>query len=274
MPTIAPKALSGRVREFCRTVNADSEPVFVPVVPAEDALARECFPNVARLVEERGGALVYGWAVWMWPNVYIEAEHHAVWRAPGGALLDPTLTPHGEDRILSVPDPAADYDFAGNRLRDNIRWPLTSDPAVADFRGGVVGAGRAPHGGRRAAGEPAGGRSPLDPPPQAARAGEAARQAPTDPPASVRASRHPRLAPARGRCRTSVPPRCTASTQPTKCRSGCAGAARSVAPFGASRAADAAPEPATAPRSNHLTRLHRANYWLPRHGRPNHARPR
>ncbi|MGL4965857.1 MAG: SEC-C metal-binding domain-containing protein [Inquilinus sp.] len=67
-----------------------------------------------------GGSLLYGWLIWEWPRVFIEAEHHAVWEKDG-SLVDITPPSNGERRILFLPDPNASYDFAFMKRRNNIR---------------------------------------------------------------------------------------------------------------------------------------------------------
>lgn len=132
MPTITPKKLDTQVRAFCRDVTRHS-PVYVEVAPEHCAAASECFVNVNSKIKRDGGAILYGWSIWIWPGVYIEAEHHAVWEGPDKRLTDVTPCVSGEKRILFVPDPEQSYDYATHRRRDNVRRPLTSDRDVSDF---------------------------------------------------------------------------------------------------------------------------------------------
>lgn len=52
---------------------------------------------------------VNGWAIWQWANILVEAEAHAVWESPEGALID--ITPHenGESRIPFLRDDGMVY---------------------------------------------------------------------------------------------------------------------------------------------------------------------
>ncbi|WP_158859447.1 YecA family protein [Rhodoplanes serenus] len=81
-----------------------------------------------------GGSLILGWNIWEWPSVFIEAEHHSVYRSPSGQLFD--ITPsdtEDEDRLFLI-DPTATYDFANPGVRrDNIRVPLSRNPKVLRF---------------------------------------------------------------------------------------------------------------------------------------------
>ena len=38
-----------------------------------DAKPGECFHNVRRCIEKSDGAEVFGWEIWSWPGVYVEA---------------------------------------------------------------------------------------------------------------------------------------------------------------------------------------------------------
>lgn len=100
--TTAPKALNAAVIDFCREISPDAKPRYLPVMPDPMAQPSECFNNVMARVSKEGGTLVYGWLVWEWPNVFIEAEHHAVWESKG-TFVDITPHVHGESEISSCP---------------------------------------------------------------------------------------------------------------------------------------------------------------------------
>ena len=74
-------------------------PVSVPVVPKSWAKVGDCIPNVERLVKRSGGSMLLGWRVWVYPDVLLEAEFHAVWRMCDRNLQDPTPSEIGESRI-------------------------------------------------------------------------------------------------------------------------------------------------------------------------------
>ncbi|BCH67908.1 MULTISPECIES: hypothetical protein [Rhizobium/Agrobacterium group] len=118
--TTAPKALNAAVIDFCREISPDAKPRYLPVMPDPMAQPSECFNNVMARVSKEGGTLVYGWLVWEWPNVFIEAEHHAVWESKG-TFVDITPHVHGESEILFLPDPKSTYDFVGQKRRINIK---------------------------------------------------------------------------------------------------------------------------------------------------------
>lgn len=121
--TTTPKTISAPVRTFCQQISPDQTPAYVPVKADADAIPSECFNNVASKVERDGGTLLYGWLIWEWPRVFVEAEHHAVWEQDG-VLTD--ITPHvnGEQKVLFLPDRARAYDFVTQRRLINIKRSL------------------------------------------------------------------------------------------------------------------------------------------------------
>jgi hypothetical protein len=133
MPTRAPDKLLPPIQAFCAEVNPAVAPIFVPVEPAAGAEENECFVNVRRMVEKFGGAIQYGWGVWWWPGVFIEAEHHAIWTTPSGQLFDITPNAFGAKKTLFVCDNAAIFDEAKFRRRDNKRKALKRDPIIQEW---------------------------------------------------------------------------------------------------------------------------------------------
>lgn len=121
--TTSPTEVSAPIYGLCRELNPNSRPTWVTVRPDPDAIVSECFSNVASKVARDGGSLLFGWTIWEWPRVFIEAEHHAVWEN-NGEFLD--VTPHasGEHRILFLPDPGRTYDFVGKKRIINVKRSL------------------------------------------------------------------------------------------------------------------------------------------------------
>ncbi|MBV1900761.1 MAG: SEC-C domain-containing protein [Kordiimonadaceae bacterium] len=133
MPVTTPKKIGGSTRDFCSFLNNRAQPQFINVSPGTGAIENECFLNVQRQAKSSGGKLVFGWRIWLWEGVCIEAEHHGIWEQLNGTLLDITPTPHGESKILFVRDDEATFDFVQFKRRDNIRKPITNDPNVRDY---------------------------------------------------------------------------------------------------------------------------------------------
>jgi hypothetical protein len=116
-----------RDTNLCEQISPGVDPVFIPITPSADCEPLDCFECVKHKVEMEGGRIQLGWAIWEWPNVFIEAEHHAVYEPPAGSpWLD--ITPPVEPQIrrrLFLADNRAVYDFENEGvLKDNIRVAL------------------------------------------------------------------------------------------------------------------------------------------------------
>jgi hypothetical protein len=106
--------------------------MFLDITPDSGCKPADCFENVRRKLEKEGGRIQYGWALWEWPQVFIEAEHHAVFD-PGGECSWRDVTPcqQRNRRRLFLPDDSATYDFSNEGFRrENIRFALCDDPLI------------------------------------------------------------------------------------------------------------------------------------------------
>ena len=130
MHTRTPPEITKQLVSLAARVAPGQTPLYVPVHPEAGAQVNECFPNVEAKVQRDGGAIVHGWQLWEWPNVLIEGEFHAVWRSPGGDLIDITPKADGEGRILFVPDERRT--FRGVSI-DNVRMALRNDLLIHHF---------------------------------------------------------------------------------------------------------------------------------------------
>lgn len=128
-----PKA--AHVQRFCAGIVPDAAPIAMAIRAEPACEPLDCFGNVRRKVQRVGGAIRFGWSIWEWPSVYIEAEHHAVYEGPDGSLID--VTPPADDWTMSrtfLPDSSAVYDFENEGVRrDNHRLALSSDPLIEQF---------------------------------------------------------------------------------------------------------------------------------------------
>ena len=104
--------------------------VYVDVIPDNDAILGECYPNVIRKVERSAGEVVYGWKFYEF-SYMIEAEFHAIWKSPHGKFVDitPSAVPT-TTKILFGIDRYKKYD--GNRT-DNFRLNTTDNELVDDI---------------------------------------------------------------------------------------------------------------------------------------------
>lgn len=125
-----PKRITPKIRALCAELVPDAEPVYLDVVPEPGTRPLDCFENVTRYIERHGGGTRYGWQIWEWPGIMVEAEFHAAWVSPEGALLDITPKEYSVSSILFLPDTTANYD---GRQVNNVRRPLIDAPLVHEF---------------------------------------------------------------------------------------------------------------------------------------------
>jgi SEC-C motif len=130
MLTHPPASITKAVKRFVTQLVTGGTPIWVPVEPFPESLADDCFNNVAAVVSTRGGTSVIGWTIWEWPNTYLEAEFHALWKAKDGRLLDVTPKEGGEGQILFVCDSSRTY---VGQFVDNARMPLRDDVLIGDY---------------------------------------------------------------------------------------------------------------------------------------------
>jgi hypothetical protein len=90
----------------------------------------ECFHVVKQHVAINGGRQVFGWSIWEWPGVFLEAEFHSVWETPHGVLIDITPKQMLFDSITFLLDPKKHYE--GHQV-DNVRKPLINSLLVRRF---------------------------------------------------------------------------------------------------------------------------------------------
>lgn len=119
------------IAALCNHVAPGQLPAQIPCRPPAGAIENDCFLNVQKHVEQHGGELVIGWALWEYPGVFAEAEFHAVWRDPStGSLVDLNPRPFTFSVISFLRDPVRRYE---GRQVDNIRRPLNNNPLVKQF---------------------------------------------------------------------------------------------------------------------------------------------
>jgi len=132
--TRTPPVITEPIQTLCRELDASQEPGYVPVRQSRGSKSLECFVNVRRKVAKDGGRIQFGWTIWEWPGVMIEAERHANWISPRGNEIDITPKPSGISEILFLPTNTWTYDYRRRAKRfHNIRRPVVDDPLVVEF---------------------------------------------------------------------------------------------------------------------------------------------
>lgn len=129
MNIFSPSEVTSYVKQLLAILNINEAPQFVPVKVEPSAKPGQCYYNVAEKVETAGGRIRYGWVIWQ-SELLCEAEHHAVWQSPGGALL--CITPRNLplDYIMFVIDDTKVYQGVSF---DNVRINTADNPLVDDM---------------------------------------------------------------------------------------------------------------------------------------------
>lgn len=130
-----PKPDSPAVAKILKTIGTDTAPVSLKIEAVADGDPTDCFANVSRVIEQRGGSAAYGWKIWeTLPGVMIEGEFHAVWVDGQGTIheVSPSapILGQGISGVLFLPDPKMTDD--GSQV-DNVRVALVSDPLIDRF---------------------------------------------------------------------------------------------------------------------------------------------
>jgi hypothetical protein len=123
-----PDSIDQKITDFCAKISPGSIPVFLSTEHVHGAKALNCFENVNNYVKLKGGDIQYGWLIWEWPNVMIEAEFHAVWKPYEGKLVD--ITPNDTIKVLFLPDNKMGYE---RKQVNNIRKALRNDKLIRRY---------------------------------------------------------------------------------------------------------------------------------------------
>jgi hypothetical protein len=130
--TRTPLEISNKILELCRSICESESPIFVRHQSEPHSKNCNCFIDVERKIKESGGDARFGWEIWEWPGVLIEAVSHAIWVAPDGHLLDITPKPFELEQILFLPDPKARWN---GRLVNSISMAIGPNPIIKDLIG-------------------------------------------------------------------------------------------------------------------------------------------
>ncbi len=129
-----PEAITPKVLELCTKIGSRFRPGFVSISAEPDCEPADCFANVSRKVNRDGGSIRVGWAIWEWPGVFIEGEHHAIYEPPAGSCIDITPSSRGITKRLFLRDDKATYDFQNEGVRrDNVRLALADDSLIEEL---------------------------------------------------------------------------------------------------------------------------------------------
>jgi hypothetical protein len=131
-----PSPAAAHVRDLCQKIKAGADPVYIAITPEPGCEVADCFNCIRQKVARDGGRIQFGWALWEWPRVYVEAEHHAVYEPSTGPPwkdITPSALPHISRRLF-LPDDTAVYDYANEGIRrENVRIAVAGDPLITEL---------------------------------------------------------------------------------------------------------------------------------------------
>lgn len=121
-----PARVSEALEALCEKVSPGNTPEFIQVEPNPKFIPDNCYPNVEQLVAGNGGSPEFGWAIYEWPRVWFEFQHHAVWRDPDGKLRD--QTPRADNEVVALFLPA-NLPYRGVHV-DTQLFPASDSPEI------------------------------------------------------------------------------------------------------------------------------------------------
>jgi hypothetical protein len=127
---IVPSAASADVRKLCARLSPGQTAITLSVTPEADGEVSFCYQNVERKIARDGGSIQHGWQIWEIPQIWLEAEFHAVWRSPEGDLVDITPKADSSEGILFLPDLHRTY--AGKQIFNEYHV-ISKDPLVNEL---------------------------------------------------------------------------------------------------------------------------------------------
>lgn len=98
-----------QVLSLCESICPGVAPFYVPVQKWSQSVLYQCFPNAERKAKASGGRAIYGWSIWRYPKIHIEAQFHAIWQSPAGKFVDVTPEELGLSQILFLRDDTRTY---------------------------------------------------------------------------------------------------------------------------------------------------------------------
>lgn len=131
MPKVA-NISDPRIKALCTKIAPDETAVYLKIEPSDNAVINECYGNIEEMIKKNGGAIQYGWQIWeTLPEIFAEAEFHAVWVDSTGVPRDvtPKAIPN-INQVLFLADPARKFE---GRQVDSFRIPLKNDMLIEQF---------------------------------------------------------------------------------------------------------------------------------------------
>lgn len=107
-----------KVRKFCKLLSEKSKMEIIPVNVENFSIKNDCYNNVKKQVELKGGKALYGWIIHTFTQSgsidIVEAEAHAIWENEKGKIM--CISPQKNNEIIFLKD-------TSNIVQENITIP-------------------------------------------------------------------------------------------------------------------------------------------------------
>jgi hypothetical protein len=124
-----PEKITPEVLDFCKTLGPE-DPFYVKGVIPGWAKHQQCYANVLQAINRAGGKMILGWKIWEFPNMWLEAEHHAIWQHPDGPIAD--ITPQLEGETVLLFCLGADQTYKGQNV-SSVRCALREKETMEEL---------------------------------------------------------------------------------------------------------------------------------------------
>ena len=125
-----PPEISKQVLRLCNHLSPNIHPFYVDVIVEPDAELKECFNDVDCKISSSGGHSQHGWRIFEFPDLYLDAEFHAIWVSSENKYIDVSPNEANAKTILFLPDIVRTF---RNMPTDNVVLPLTKNENFLNF---------------------------------------------------------------------------------------------------------------------------------------------
>lgn len=102
-PATCPRQITSAIQDFAQEIAGNADLLYVPVRPLSFSVPRMCYKNAFMARDLIGGEPVLGFAIWTTRDLFLTSEHHCVFRASDGELIDVTPDWGGAKQVLFIP---------------------------------------------------------------------------------------------------------------------------------------------------------------------------
>lgn len=125
---IVPQKTMKKISELCLEIGKHGTPIYIPSIPEDKIERHDCTRAVKQKIVRDGGEARFGWLIWQWANIVLEASAYIVWKDETGNLFDVTPKETKYESVLFIPASVCD----GVKLM-NKRIPITDSALIKEL---------------------------------------------------------------------------------------------------------------------------------------------